>query len=112
MSHTPEHLQVKDLLESGHTLHAPLLQKLVSQFAQFVVGAGMLRYSYWLLPIFTFIRKCCGVSDATLENLLIHALIDKLVYSPPDAPPRPTTPLFSSMRPSSQAGSTAASRRV
>ena len=93
-------MQVKDLLEAGHTLHAPLCATAIAKTARFVHSTGMLRYNYFLLPIFTFVRKCCGVSQADLDAALEKHHLLSLVYAPPDAPPRAVTPLTPQTRPS------------
>jgi hypothetical protein len=86
-------LQVKELLESGHTLHYPLLAALTAKFGAFIASIGYKHYNFFLLPIFTFIRKCCGATDADLEHQLEVHKLQHLVYAPPGAPPRPVTPL-------------------
>ena len=91
---------VKDLLEAGHTLHSPLFNALVSRFSAFVHSTGMLRYNYFLLPIFTFVRKCCGLPQADMDAALERHRLAGLVYAPPDAPARPVTPLTPLSRPS------------
>ena len=85
--------QVKELLESGLTLHAPLLTAIVTKFGAFVASIGMRRYNFFLLPIFTFIRKCCGATQEDLEHLLDRHKLDALVFPPPGMPARPITPL-------------------
>lgn len=91
---------VKDLLEAGHTLHAPLFSALVSRFGAFVHSTGMLRYNYYLLPIFTFVRKCCGLTQGDMDAALERHKLVGLVHAPPDAPARPVTPLTPLSRPS------------
>lgn len=101
---------MKELLEAGQTLHAPMLHKLISRFAAFVTQAGLRRYNPFLLPIFTFVRKCCGVSDIAMETVLVQHSIDTAVYAPPDAPSRSVTPLAPLGRPSSRASAHVQSR--
>jgi hypothetical protein len=96
-------LQVKDLLESGHTLHGPLFGALVSRVAAVVAATGMTRYNFFLLPIFTFVRKCCGVGQADLDAALARSGLTPLVYAPANAAPRPYTPLTPTSRPSTKA---------
>ena len=93
-------MQAKELLEGGYTLHSPLLATLITKFSAFVNGAGLRSYNFFLLPIFTFIRKCCGVPQAELDGYLRKGGILGLVYAPPGAPPRPITPLTANAQPS------------
>jgi hypothetical protein len=86
-------LQVKEHLESGCTLHSPLFEGVVAQFASFVVAAGIVRYNYYLLPIFTFIRKCCGVSEHQFNTHLHNNGISSMVFAEAGMAPRPETPL-------------------
>jgi hypothetical protein len=94
-------MQVKQLLEAGHTMHKPLLQALVQHFAEFAHGVGMKRFNEFLLPVFTFVQKCCGVSEDGLQQLLHAHNIDRLVYAS-QAGGRPITPLNPLTRPSSR----------
>lgn len=75
------------------TLHAPLLTAVVTKFAAFVASVGMRQYNFFLLPIFTFIRKCCGATQDDLEHLLDRHALAALVFPPPGVPARPITPL-------------------
>eukprot|EP00892_Ulva_mutabilis_P006737 jgi/Ulvmu1/4435/UM002_0160.1 len=86
---------VKELLESGHTLHKPLLYNLLERFATFVHSVGMTKPNMYLLPMFTFIQRCCGVSDTALEQMLMkHGLCQILLGSDCDDDlARPVTPL-------------------
>lgn len=86
--------QVKDLLESGHTLHLPLMNTLLDRFAAFVQSVSMTKPNAYLLPIFTFVQKCCGISDAALQRLLERYKLSRLVFGPAPAHGcQPITPL-------------------
>lgn len=88
-------VQVKDLLENGHTLHKPLLNTVLQRFAAFVHSVGMKKSNVYLLPILTFIQKCCGVSDALLEQMLDQYRLSDIVFGtvPTDGVTNICTPL-------------------
>lgn len=85
---------MKALLEEGHTLHKPLLTALVQRFAEFAHGVGMDKHNEYLLPIFTFVQKCCGNTEAGLHQLVKLHKIEKIIYAPRTKQSRrPPTPL-------------------
>lgn len=91
-------LQVKQLLESGHTLHRPLVTALVQRFAELAHGVGLDQHNEFLLPIFTFVQKCCGMPEAGLQQLLKTHKLEKIVLVPRSRQARrPPTPLTSAM---------------
>ena len=71
---------MKRLLESGHTLHRPLLRKVVGFLADFVKGAGLVRFNKYVKPILTFIRKCVGVGETELDRMVYSFGIENVVY--------------------------------
>ena len=73
-------LQVKELLESGQTLHKPLFNSLLERFASFIHSVGITKPNIYLLPVFTFVQRCCGVSDTALEQLLIKHRLDQMIF--------------------------------
>ena len=75
---------MKRLLESGHTLHRPLLRKIVGYLADFVKGAGLVRFRKYVKPILTFIRKCVGVAETELDRMLYSFGIASVVYDAED----------------------------
>jgi hypothetical protein len=85
---------VKNLLEAGHTLHKPLAVALVQRFAEFAHGVGLDKYNEFLLPIFTFVQKCCGMSESALHQLLKTHRLEKVLFPPYlQHSRRPETPL-------------------
>lgn len=87
-------MQVKTLLETGHTLHRPLVTALVQRFAEFAHGVGLDQYNEFLLPVFTFIQKCCGMNESGLHQMLKAHKLEKIIYAPRSrSTRRPLTPL-------------------
>ena len=89
-----EWMQVKQLLEAGYTLHRPLITALVQRFAEFAHGVGLDQYNEYLLPIFTFVQKCCGLPESGLHQMLKTHKLEKVVLVPKSRQAiRPPTPL-------------------
>ncbi|GMH43887.1 hypothetical protein BSKO_11821 [Bryopsis sp. KO-2023] len=73
--------QVKVLLESGHTLHRPLLRKVLEYISDFIIGCGLAHYNRYLTHILTFIRKCVGVSELEVMQMSDAFSVLHIIYT-------------------------------
>ena len=78
--------RVRDLLESGTSLHKSLLGLVLDHVTAFVKGAGLVRFNRFLLPILTFVSRCSGVSDLDFEELVASHGIQIVIYGTADVP--------------------------
>lgn len=54
---------------------------MLEHIAKFVKECGLLRHNRYLLPILSFVRMCCGVSEEEFEEAVRVTGLTEVVYS-------------------------------